>query len=467
LSISAWFDALYRYGLYALLYIVMQVGREGGEFFLEPDHLALMVALIVQTALLGGGHVERPLLRFFSALIAPAAYALVGIWGQNDWFLDMSHAFFWLTALPLAALGVWGQNRILAIAATGLTNVSIFVFIFFFFELKANAPYYQTFTDLSVTAHHVHLLFFPEGFALFVQEPHHRYVIFGGLLLGLFIATAQVMAWRNARALEGLNTDLIARVEAGVAKQLEQEQLLVQQSRMAALGEMMAMVAHQWKQPLTIIGLVSQTIQMQIDQKTFDLSRLSEDLETIDEQVSYMDKTAQDFREFVRPSKKAVFFDVVAGVLSTLSLGQRLIEHGGIRLNIQTPPHPMTTRGYPNEFRQVIMNLLTNAREAIMAHHKSSHAGEIGLAVFEQEGRVVVEIEDNGGGITPRKIEEIFDNLFTTKKTGSGMGLYMARTIIQEHMNGAITASNTQSGARFQITLPLFELSFDAPKEQR
>lgn len=449
------FDALYSYGLYALLYILMQAGRKGFAFFAEIDHLALLVALLAQTWLLAE-RLNRPGLRFLGALIAPAVYTVFGLFAEIRWFTDMSHAFFWLTALPLAALGAWGRFNIWAISAAGLINVFIFVFIFFFFEIKANAAYYQHFTTLSVTAQDVHLLFFFDALKLFIEEPHHRYIILGGLVLGLFIALAQARALQNAQALDRLNRELEKRVREGVQKQVEQERLLIQQSRMAALGEMMGMIAHQWKQPLAIISLLSQSAQAGLSKARADKKQIGEDLKTLDDQVAFMNQTAQDFRDFLKPSRRKIPFDVTQAALSALSLTSRLIEQGGIRLNVEKPDEPLMVTGYPNEFRQVMMNLLINAQEAILSRDDLK-SGRIALRIESAGKQAVITVEDNGGGIEAEAFAHLFDPHFSTKVSGSGLGLYMARTIIEAHMGGQIRAENSGEGARLTLFLPLDE----------
>jgi PAS domain S-box-containing protein len=251
-----------------------------------------------------------------------------------------------------------------------------------------------------------------------------------------------------------LNRDLANRVRQETEKNRQKDLLLLNQTRLAAMGEMIGNIAHQWRQPLNALSILLANLR-------FDYETTCEHPETLlashrqaDEILRKMSSTIDDFRNFFRPDKQRAPFTVVEAIGDALLLIEAsLARHNvGLRFIARHNPRVMGFRG---EFSQVILNVLSNAKDAILEHKPPR--GLITIRVMARLGRAVVHIRDNGGGIPPDVMERIFDPYFTTKndRGGTGLGLYMSKTIINDHMHGTLNAGNVGDGTRIIIRIPL------------
>jgi C4-dicarboxylate-specific signal transduction histidine kinase len=236
------------------------------------------------------------------------------------------------------------------------------------------------------------------------------------------------------------------------AELCEKELMLLQQSRLAAMGEMIGNIAHQWRQPLNMLGLLAQELLMTYKKGEFGTEYLDANVKKTLETIRYMSKTIDDFRFYLKPVKEKVDFRVLETIEKITSL---LDEEGSlneqpIRTSVVSACDPVVN-GYPNELSQVLLNILVNARDAFAIKQVASPI--ITIKVFTEGGRCVVTITDNAGGIPEDIIDKIFDPYFTTKgpDKGSGVGLYMAKIIIEKNMNGTLSARNVVDGAEFRI----------------
>ncbi|MBF0459279.1 MAG: PAS domain-containing protein [Nitrospirae bacterium] len=263
--------------------------------------------------------------------------------------------------------------------------------------------------------------------------------------------------------LKELNMTLEQRVVEETNKRLTQEHLLIQQSKMASMGEMIGLIAHQWRQPLNAIGLTVQDIK-----EAYNYGELNEDyikntVDTTMNQVCFMSKTIDDFRDFFKPSKEQVRFDVKSAIEELLLMFAQMFNKSDIDINIETGQDTiLVTEGYPNELKQVILNILNNAKDAISSKREVGNELqgriEINLSNNEQKDKIIVSMRDNGGGIPEHVIEKIFEPYFTTKGTiGTGIGLYMSKTIIETNMGGTLSARNIDGGAEFMISFKVSE----------
>jgi|GEM_PF-1122185 len=234
----------------------------------------------------------------------------------------------------------------------------------------------------------------------------------------------------------------------------EKERMLLQQSRLAALGEMISNIAHQWRQPLNELGLIVQELPVMYDQGQFDRDYLGASVAKFMKVLTHTSKTIDDFRNFFKPDKETLPFAVRGVVEKTLQLIQESFRHLQIRINVETQGEPLVF-GHPNEFSQVILNILFNARDAFV-DRRIQQEREVWIRVFEERGRGVVTIADNAGGIPEPIIDKIFDPYFTTRgpEQGTGIGLYMSKIIIEKNIPGRLTARNTGAGAEFRIEAP-------------
>jgi signal transduction histidine kinase len=254
---------------------------------------------------------------------------------------------------------------------------------------------------------------------------------------------------RNAyRKLESETTERI-----GALEQLRQrDQMLVQQSRMAALGEMISNIAHQWRQPLNILALHAQELPVMAKKGEFNQQYLEASVRKMMEAIGYMSRTIDNFRNFFSPGKEKVRFSINEIVGKTLSLMEASLREAHVATKVVAAAEPVIY-GYPNEYSQVLLNILLNAKDAFAAHRVRQALITIKIGMHAE--RSVVEISDNAGGIPLEILDKIFDPYFTTKgpDRGNGLGLYMSKVIVEHNMGGSLTARNVNGGSVFRIEI--------------
>lgn len=251
--------------------------------------------------------------------------------------------------------------------------------------------------------------------------------------------------------LQELNRTLEERVAEETRKNIEHERMLTLQGRHAAMGQMIGNIAHQWRQPLTVLGLLIQNLYYDFKGGELTEKELKEYVDKGLRTIERMTTTIDDFRNFFKPSLQAEEFIILKPIEDCLSLIGASLKHNNIEVSI-TGAQDIKLIGYPNDFSQIMLNLITNAKDAIL--ERKITAGRIDIAVASTGHGVVVSVRDNAGGIVPENLEKIFDPYFTTKESGTGIGLHMVRTIVEQHMHGTITAQNSEEGALFRISLP-------------
>ncbi|MBZ0157261.1 MAG: hypothetical protein K8I29_13750, partial [Alphaproteobacteria bacterium] len=271
------------------------------------------------------------------------------------------------------------------------------------------------------------------------------------------------LIWRKQaeRQLREMNRSLERRIQEEMEKRIQQERLLVQQSKMAAMGEMISAIAHQWRQPLNTLGLIIQDIKSASDFGELTRGYLDTAVSESMREIQFMSRTIDDFRNFFKPSKERVSFGLTEAVNEVLHLLSAQLKNDRIAVHLdRIPPAPLLISGYPNEFKQAVLNILNNARDAILERRQQgipgNDRGDIHIAISPEEGRCRIRIRDNGGGIPEEIRERIFEPYFTTKEQGkgTGIGLYMTKIIIENNMGGKLTAENVDGGAELSIEFP-------------
>jgi PAS domain S-box-containing protein len=260
------------------------------------------------------------------------------------------------------------------------------------------------------------------------------------------------------KQLESFNTELEKRVQEEIEKRQKQERLLIHQSRQAAMGEMLESIAHQWRQPLNIIGLATVNLETHykmglMDEKTFD-----EKMKIISSNITYMSQTIDDFRKFLYPERETIVFNPKKSTEEVLNiLGAQL--HSSKITAALSIKSDLSFYGVENEFKQVMMILLNNAIDAIKLEIKGQKIaqGMITIEFRRENGEGIIDVTDNGGGISDAIIDNIFNPYFTTKHDayGTGIGLYIAKNIIESRMKGSLSVKTIDSGSRFTIKVPL------------
>jgi signal transduction histidine kinase len=246
-----------------------------------------------------------------------------------------------------------------------------------------------------------------------------------------------------------------------------QKAMLFQQSKLAAMGEMIDNIAHQWRQPLNMLGVIIQDLEYNYKSGKIDQKYLHSTTTDSMEQILFMSQTIEDFRNFVKPDQKNGPFDLNHSIEQALHLLSGMFKTHNIHVDISYSDLPITIVGSESEFKQVIINILHNARDALIENNIISPT--IVIRIIEDTTHVSVTFYDNGGGISSEIIERIFEPYFTTKEEGkgSGIGLYIAYSIIRMKMGGRINVSNIEDGTLFTITLPLMKDTFSSDYQEQ
>ena len=263
------------------------------------------------------------------------------------------------------------------------------------------------------------------------------------------------------------------KVDQEVQKRRQNERLMMQQSKMAAMGQMMSAIAHQWRQPLNTIAIFVQDFEDSFKHGELDEAYVQDLVQQSMKQINFMSKTIDDFKNFFKPDKDEVIFEVCRETVNSTSLlGVQLtrngidlvIEFNGIKYtytDIESFEAEIGThiyvRGFPNEYKQVLLNLVQNARDAVMDRMEAdpSVKGVIEVSVRERDGQATISVTDNGCGIPKDVADRIFEPYFTTKEEGkgTGVGLYMSKIIIEQNMRGRLFFESLNEGTRFIVEL--------------
>ncbi len=251
-----------------------------------------------------------------------------------------------------------------------------------------------------------------------------------------------------------LNQNLAQQVQNEVTKNREKDHLLIQQSRHAAMGEMIGNIAHQWRQPLNTLGLLLANIKDAHDFGEMDDKFINDATETGYGLIQKMSSTIDDFRNFFRPNREKTLFSVNKAAREALSMVDASFRHNHIEV-IFDAGEDIIVPGFPGEYSQVVLNLLSNARDAILS--RNIPAGVVRIVINRVARNAVLMVSDNGGGVPQNILGKIFDPYFTTREKGTGIGLYMSKMIIENNMSGRIDVRNGEAGAEFSVITPLSE----------
>ncbi len=252
------------------------------------------------------------------------------------------------------------------------------------------------------------------------------------------------------KQLDEINRSLESRIESAVSELRNKDDLLIQESRLTSMGEMISNIAHQWRQPLNNIGLIVQGLQLAIKSNELTVQELDDDIAETMNNLQQISETIDDFRNFFSYEEDAKTMMINEIMSRLLSFIEPSLKRIGISVELENEPE-VTAEGYPNEYMQAVLNIMLNARDVMLDNQVEQPL--IHVRIFQENGHSVVTVCDNGGGINEDVLPKIFDPYFTTKeqKTGSGIGLYMAKMIVEKKMHGSLTARNVNGGAEFRI----------------
>lgn len=254
--------------------------------------------------------------------------------------------------------------------------------------------------------------------------------------------------------LERLNSELKSLVRSEVEANREKDRMMVLQSRQASMGGIIENVAHQWKQPLNTISLLLYEVDEIVKDTEAPYSDFKNKITEIYIVIQFMATTIDEFRNFFIPGREIKLFNIAGAIRQTSKFLDAEYRHSGIEI-IFNLDETLNILGFQNEFTQVVLNILNNARDAFVG--KENQNPHVIITLKKIDNNAVIEIEDNAGGIPEEILPDIFNAYISTKHDGSGtgLGLYIVKSIIEKNLNGSIVASNSQSGAKFSIKLPI------------
>lgn len=254
--------------------------------------------------------------------------------------------------------------------------------------------------------------------------------------------------------LRELNKSLEKRIKEEVEASRDKDRMLILQSRQAAMGEMIGNIAHQWRQPLNTINIIIMDLLEAFKHGELNENYLQNSYNEINRVVQGMSQTIDDFRNFFNPNKEKRVFEVNNIVEQSLAFTNPMLKAHHIESSFNKNSELFIT-GYPNELMQTLINILNNAKDALI--HTDISNKYIRIKSYTDSNKVVIEIQNNGNPIPSEDLEKIFDPYFSTKPEGqgTGLGLFISKTIIEKNMHGNLLASNTQEGVCFLIKLEI------------
>ncbi len=246
----------------------------------------------------------------------------------------------------------------------------------------------------------------------------------------------------------------ITELEQSRQELIHKDKIMIAQSRHAAMGEMISMIAHQWRQPVSVIAMGANNLLIDIELDTLNQKSIKTESRNILKQTEYLSKTIDDFRNFFRPDKEMEEVKLEAVIYEAQKIIGSDLENHNITLSVEYDKSYIV-KTYSRELLQVYINLLKNAKEALIENRENNR--NINIVISSDDTNLITTVCDNGGGIESDTIDKIFNPYCSTKseKNGTGLGLYMSKTIIEKHIQGKIEAYNFEDGACFKISLPI------------
>ena len=252
--------------------------------------------------------------------------------------------------------------------------------------------------------------------------------------------------------LQNLNKTLATKVQTGIQEGKKKDKAILEQSKLARMGAMISMIAHQWRQPLTELSGILMELETATRFKKVNDKHILNSIEKSDEMIEFMSNTIDDFRNFYKPDKKKENFNILDSCKKAVNLINASLAHNSVDfiLNVNEDKN---IYGYPTEFSQVILNLISNANDIL--EEKKIKKPRIELSISSRGINSIITIKDNAGGIKEENLDLIFDPYFSTKDSskGTGLGLYISKLIIERNMGGDLSVQNDKDGAVFKIVI--------------
>ncbi|QKF65786.1 BvgS-like domain-containing signal transduction sensor histidine kinase (NMT1 domain) [Arcobacter venerupis] len=320
-----------------------------------------------------------------------------------------------------------------------------------------NDIFNKAITDISITEKQEIL---NKWISVNYQKEFNYYYLYTILTILAIIIFIGILFYRHY-LLKKLNIKLNKRIKEEIKKNEEKNRILIQQSRMASMGEMLENIAHQWRQPLSTISVAASGMEIKKEFSTLSDEEFYEAINHIKKSTLYLSNTIDDFRSFFSKEKNLKNTDINIAIEKALELMGSTFIKNRIQLikNIQN----ITILSLENELIQVLMNIFVNAKDAL--RHTIGNDKYIIIDIYRKEENLIIQIKDSGGGIKDDIIDKIFEPYFTTKHKfrGTGIGLYMSKLLVEKHLKGTLSAKNVEftfmdsihKGALFEIVLPI------------
>jgi signal transduction histidine kinase len=249
-----------------------------------------------------------------------------------------------------------------------------------------------------------------------------------------------------------LNKNLEQKIQIRIHEAQIKDRAMLHQSRLARLGTMISMIAHQWRQPLTELSMILAELETATEFDKINKNMIFDSIHDSNKLLSYMSNTIDDFRMYFKPDKEKVKFSLQKVCNDAISLMKGTFKELDINLekNFETDA---IVEGYPREFSQVILNLLMNAKDMFLDRNIKNARIEFLISKRGKETYIIVR--DNAGGVDPENLDKVFEPYFSTKKSNdnTGLGLFMSKMIIEKNMDGRLSVFNVPNGAEFNIVV--------------
>jgi signal transduction histidine kinase len=288
------------------------------------------------------------------------------------------------------------------------------------------------------------------------QEKFKKFMIVMTSILVVFLALFSYLMITKVNQKEAklqyLNKNLESKVQAGIQEAKQKDKKILEQAKLARIGSMISMIAHQWRQPLSQLSAILMELQTATRFKKVDEEHIYKAVEKSDEMIEFMSNTIDDFRNFYKPDKTKEEFLLSDSCKKAINIIEATLYNLNIELNLNIV-NDKKIYGYPTEFSQVILNIISNAKDILV--EKKISKPRIILTIDTKGVLGIIEIEDNAGGISCENMELIFDPYFSTKDSskGTGLGLYVSKLIVERNMGGELSVYNSEKGAVFKIVI--------------
>ena len=252
--------------------------------------------------------------------------------------------------------------------------------------------------------------------------------------------------------LKSLNDNLFMKVQYGIQEAKQKDKKILEQAKLARIGSMISMIAHQWRQPLSQLSGILMELETATRFKKVDDAYILNAIAKSDKMIEFMSNTIDDFRNFYKPDKIKEKFFVSESCLKAINIIDATLENLGINLIFNVEDDRKIV-GYPTEFSQVILNIISNAKDILI--EKEIKNPKIQIDIKSKGILSIITIKDNAGGIAEENKELLFDPYYSTKDSskGTGLGLYISKLIIERNMGGELSVFNNNEGAVFKIVV--------------